>query len=83
MLLFGCAHAGRESLLKADADWDLAVAERHRTWMGSFPSRLRGKEAIEAEYRASVEAPPRRPGVTYRLQLHKRFRLDDVTAIVV
>ena len=29
---------------------DLAVAERHRTWMGSFPSRLRGTGAIEAEY---------------------------------
>ncbi len=35
-----------------------------------------------AEVRASAEVPLRRPGATYRLQLHKDFRLDDVTRIV-
>ena len=34
------------------------------------------------ETRALAESPPRRPGATYRLQLHKGFRLADAEAIV-
>ncbi len=37
---------------------------------------------FEAEVRARAESPLRRPGATYRLQLHKGFRLDDVVRIV-
>jgi asparagine synthase (glutamine-hydrolysing) len=29
---------------------ELGVAERHRTWMGSFPSRYPGGEAVEGQY---------------------------------
>jgi (1->4)-alpha-D-glucan 1-alpha-D-glucosylmutase len=35
----------------------------------------------EAE-RSAAEAPLRRPGATYRLQLHKEFRFDQVTEII-
>jgi (1->4)-alpha-D-glucan 1-alpha-D-glucosylmutase len=35
---------------------------------------------FEEEARALAESPPRRPGATYRLQLHKGFRFDDATA---
>ncbi|MDB5349937.1 MAG: malto-oligosyltrehalose synthase [Planctomycetota bacterium] len=37
---------------------------------------------FESETRAIVESAPRRPGATYRLQLHKGFRLEDALAIV-
>ena len=37
---------------------------------------------LEAEVRARAGSPLRRPGATYRLQLHKGFRLDDVVRIV-
>lgn len=36
----------------------------------------------EAEARAAAERPPRRPRATYRLQLHRGFRLEDVERIV-
>ena len=36
----------------------------------------------EAEARAVAESPPRRPGATYRLQVHRGFTLDDVTRVV-
>ncbi len=37
---------------------------------------------FEAELQAVSETPLRRPGATYRLQVHHEFRLDDVTRIV-
>ncbi|MBV8610501.1 MAG: malto-oligosyltrehalose synthase, partial [Singulisphaera sp.] len=37
---------------------------------------------LEAEVRALAGSPLRRPGATYRLQLHRGFRLDDVVRIV-
>ena len=37
---------------------------------------------FEAEARAVAEAPLRRPGATYRLQVHRGFTLDDVTRVV-
>jgi (1->4)-alpha-D-glucan 1-alpha-D-glucosylmutase len=37
---------------------------------------------FNAEADALAESPPRRPGATYRLQVHRGFRLDDVTRIV-
>ena len=37
---------------------------------------------FEAELQSLVENPLRRPGTTYRLQMHKGFRLEDVRAIV-
>jgi (1->4)-alpha-D-glucan 1-alpha-D-glucosylmutase len=36
---------------------------------------------FETLSREAVEAPLRRPAATYRLQMHRGFRLDDVTAI--
>ena len=35
---------------------------------------------FEAEAREAAERPPRRPRATYRLQLHRGFRLEDVEA---
>ncbi len=35
-----------------------------------------------AEAQSLSESPPRRPGATYRLQLHKGLRLEDAAAIV-
>jgi (1->4)-alpha-D-glucan 1-alpha-D-glucosylmutase len=37
---------------------------------------------FEAELRAATEAPLRRPGATYRVQMNKGFRFDDLAAIV-
>ena len=37
---------------------------------------------FEAEARAVAESPLRRPGATYRLQVHRGFTLDDVTRVV-
>jgi (1->4)-alpha-D-glucan 1-alpha-D-glucosylmutase len=40
------------------------------------------QELFDAEMGALEAAPLRRPSATYRLQLHRGFRLDDVAAIV-
>ena len=37
---------------------------------------------FEAEVRALAEGHPRRPRATYRVQLHRGFRLDDLTAAI-
>src|SRR3954447_25545788 len=37
---------------------------------------------FEAEAQAVAREPLRRPGATYRLQLHKGFSLEEVAAIV-
>jgi (1->4)-alpha-D-glucan 1-alpha-D-glucosylmutase len=37
---------------------------------------------FEAEARSVRESPPRRPGATYRLQVHRGFTLDDVAKVV-
>jgi (1->4)-alpha-D-glucan 1-alpha-D-glucosylmutase len=37
---------------------------------------------FESEVRAAAESPPRRPGATYRLQVHGGFTLDDVGRVV-
>jgi (1->4)-alpha-D-glucan 1-alpha-D-glucosylmutase len=37
---------------------------------------------FEAETRGIAESPARRPGATYRLQVHGGFTLDDVTRVV-
>ncbi len=37
---------------------------------------------FEAEARSVAESPLRRPGATYRLQVHRGFTLDDVTRVV-
>jgi (1->4)-alpha-D-glucan 1-alpha-D-glucosylmutase len=39
-------------------------------------------EIFETECRELRQSPPRRPGATYRLQLHSGFRLKDALAIV-
>jgi (1->4)-alpha-D-glucan 1-alpha-D-glucosylmutase len=43
----------------------------------AFAERL-----FEAESRAAAESPLRRPGATYRVQMHRGFRLEDLNAIV-
>lgn len=37
---------------------------------------------FKAELQTALETPLRRPGATYRLQLHHEFRLDQVTRVV-
>ncbi len=39
-------------------------------------------DLFEAEVRALDETPTRRPGATYRVQLHRSFRLNDLTEVV-
>ncbi len=39
-------------------------------------------KVADALFRAEIENQPERPGATYRLQLHKDFKLDDVSAIL-
>ena len=47
------------------------------------PAILRlADEAFELEAQEAAEAPPRRPRATYRLQLHRDFRLPDAEAIL-
>ncbi len=45
-------------------------------------SRSLAEALFEAERRLIETAPLRRPGATYRLQVHKGFTLDDVTYVV-
>ncbi|HEY2157394.1 MAG TPA: malto-oligosyltrehalose synthase, partial [Isosphaeraceae bacterium] len=37
---------------------------------------------FDEEARAVADSPPRRPGATYRLQVHRGFTLDDVAKVV-
>jgi hypothetical protein len=46
------------------------------------PGDARADALFEAEARAVAESPLRRPRATYRLQVHKAFRLEDVCRIV-
>ncbi|MEO6807696.1 MAG: malto-oligosyltrehalose synthase, partial [Isosphaeraceae bacterium] len=46
------------------------------------PADVAAEALLDAEARALAETPPRRPGTTYRLQLHQGFRFIDAEAIV-
>jgi (1->4)-alpha-D-glucan 1-alpha-D-glucosylmutase len=46
------------------------------------PAELEADARFEAGAREAAGSPPRRPRATYRLQLHRDFRLVDVEAIV-
>src|SRR5690349_7329505 len=46
------------------------------------PAGLDPASLFEAEAAARAGSPPRRPRSTYRLQMHREFRLDDVSGLL-
>ncbi len=48
----------------------------------SAEARSLAEDLFDAQVRADAESLPRRPGATYRLQVHRGFTLDDVTRVV-